>query len=117
MNDVLLTPIRLSQLELLIENSVEKALTKQRLSYQSSPTDVADQLMTVHETAFLLGKKTNTIYTLVSKGLIPVMKQGNRLYFSRNEIMDFVKAGRKLTVADTAAMAGAYLQNKKGGKL
>lgn len=85
---------------------------------QATPAQAPDQLMTVQETSLLLGKKINTIYTLVSKGLIPVMKQGNRLYFSRNEVMDYVKAGRKLTVAETAAQANAYVQGKKkGGKI
>ena len=85
---------------------------------QATPTQAADQLMTVHETAELLKIKAETVYSNVSKGLLPAMKQGNRLYFSRAELMEYVKAGRKLTLAETAAQANAYVQGKKkGGKI
>jgi excisionase family DNA binding protein len=82
---------------------------------QVSQADAPDQLMTVHETAELLKVKAETVYCNASKGLLPVMKQGNRLYFSRAELMEYVKAGRKLTLAETAAQANAYVQGKKKG--
>ena len=82
---------------------------------QATPAQAPDKLMTVHETAEFLGLQPNTVYSNVSKGLLPAMKQGNRLYFSRLELMEYVKAGRKLTLAETAAQANAYIQGKKKG--
>jgi len=39
----------------------------------------------------------NTIYGLVQRMQIPYSKKGKRLYFSKRELIDWVKSGRKLT--------------------
>jgi excisionase family DNA binding protein len=96
-------------------NSIENLiLDLKHQPQQVNPSQAPDKIMTVLEAAEFLKLKPCTVYAGVSKGEIPANKRGNRLYFSSHALMDYVKAGRKLTIADTAAMAGAYLQNKKG---
>ena len=74
-----------------------------------------DQLLTVQEAAQFLNLKVPTIYSKVSKGELPVMKSGKRLYFSRSELLDYLKAGRKKSNTEIEAEAEAYLlKNKKG---
>ncbi len=42
------------------------------------------------------------------------MKRGNRLYFLRTELMDYIKQGRKKSNTEIEQKAEAYL-SKKGG--
>jgi len=46
---------------------------------------------------------------------IPVCKRGKRLYFSKQSLFEWIKDGRKKTLAETASEAETYLK-KKGGK-
>src|SRR5574344_2610620 len=63
---------------------------------QEQPTtDPTEQFLTIQEAAEFLNLAVPTMYCKVSKGELPVMKQGKRLYFSRTELMEYVKAGRK----------------------
>jgi hypothetical protein len=41
------------------------------------------------------------------------MKRGKLLYFSRQELTDWIKQGRRKTVADMQIEADSYLSGKK----
>lgn len=43
----------------------------------------SDQLLTVEDTAKFLSLSVPTIYGLISKGDLPMMKRGKRCYFSK----------------------------------
>ncbi len=55
-----------------------------------------------------------TVYGWVHSGLIPVHKGAKRLRFLKSEIDNWIKQGRKKTLAETASEAETYLK-KKGG--
>ena len=55
-----------------------------------------------------------TVYGWVNAGTIPVHKGGKKLRFLKSEIDNWLKQGRKKTLAETKAEAEAYLK-KKGG--
>lgn len=56
-----------------------------------------------------------TIYSKVSRGELPVMKRSKRLYFSRKELVDYLKEGRRKSNAEIEAQAESYLlTNMKG---
>ena len=78
-------------------------------------TKTPEQLLTVQGAGKFLNLTTPTIYSKVSKGELPVMKRGNRLYFSSNELMEYVKEGRKKSNAEIEAEAETYLSNNKKG--
>lgn len=73
----------------------------------------ADQLLTIQQASELLNLSVPTIYGLVSRLEIPCMKKGKRLYFSQQELTNWVKTGRKKTLAETASEAEAYLSKRK----
>jgi len=54
-----------------------------------------------------------TVYGWVNAGAIPVHKGGKKLRFLKSEIDNWLKQGRKKTLAETAIEAENYL-NKKG---
>lgn len=73
-----------------------------------------DQLMTVTETAEFLNLSVPTIYTLVHKGAIPTNKKGKRLYFLQSELTEWIKSGRRKTLAEINANPEQYLKPTKG---
>lgn len=75
-----------------------------------------EQLLTVQEAANLLHLSVATMYSKVSKGELPVMKRGKRLYFSNTELLEYLKNGRKKSNSDIEREAEAYLLNKKALK-
>lgn len=110
MQAVTITQITPAELETLIETSLRKILSSQIQKPQLDP----DQLLTVQQAAEFLTLSVPTIYGLISKGEVPCMKRGKRVYFSKVELINYLKQGRKKTLAETASEADTYLK-KKGG--
>ena len=54
-----------------------------------------------------------TVYGWVNAGIIPVHKGGKKLRFLKSEIDNWLKQGRKKTLAETASEADKYLSSKK----
>ncbi|MGP8215968.1 MAG: helix-turn-helix domain-containing protein [Bacteroidia bacterium] len=73
----------------------------------------ADKLLNIQQAAELLNLSVTTVYTKVHKAELPVCKRSHRLYFSKQDLMDYVKAGRKKTVSEIAAEAKLYKNHKK----
>jgi excisionase family DNA binding protein len=67
---------------------------------QAHTDDKQEDFLTIEEAAKFLKLSVFTIYSNVSLGKLPVMKRGKRLYFSRTELLDYIKAGRKKSNAD-----------------
>lgn len=92
---------------------IERLLQEQ--THSRHPKD--DKLLSVAEAANLLDLSVPTIYGYVQRQEIPVNKRGKRLYFSKQELTEWVKAGRKKTVSEIEAEAESFLiSKKKGGK-
>jgi len=81
---------------------------------EQSEQPEADELLTVQDTAKFLSLSVPTVYTLISKGELPVMKRSKRCYFSKVELINYLKQGRKKTLAETASEAEKYCKTKKG---
>jgi excisionase family DNA binding protein len=78
-------------------------------------TQQPEQLLTIQEAAEFLSLTVPTMYSKVSRGELPVMKRSKRLYFSRTELLEYLKDGRKKSNAEIEQEATAYfLNNKKG---
>lgn len=68
------------------------------ISKQEQPqVDDVKQLLSIDEAADFLGLSKPTIYSKCSRGELPYMKRSKRLYFSRTELIDYIKAGRVKT--------------------
>lgn len=75
-----------------------------------------DELLTVQGAAQFLSLSPTTIYTLISKGSIPVMKRSKRCYFSKFELLEYLKSGRKKTNTEKTAEVNEFLNKKKGNR-
>ena len=71
-----------------------------------------EQLLTIQQAGKILNLSVPTLYGYVHRAEIPVCKRGKRLYFSKQELLQWVKQGRKKTLNETAAKAEQYLQEK-----
>lgn len=89
-------------------DSIERLLLNKSNESQPGP----EQLLNIRQAAEFLNKKVPTIYGLVQRAEIPVCKRGNRLYFSNQELTEWIKAGRRKTLAETEIEAEQYLIKK-----
>lgn len=52
-----------------------------------------DTLLNIQQAAQFLSLAVNTIYSKVSRKEIPYIKKGKRLYFSRDQLAEWIKSG------------------------
>lgn len=98
------------QLSSLIDNSVRTALKD--FSAPELQKQTEENLLTVSEAADLLSLTPQTIYSKVSKREIPFMKRGKRLYFSRTDLLEYIKEGRRITHSEAKAASHSYLKQR-----
>ncbi len=87
------------QLSNLIQSAVRKVL-EETPPQTAEPTYHPEQLLTIQQAAAYLSLTVPTIYRKVSIGELPAMKQGKRLYFSRIELLEYLKDGRRKSNAE-----------------
>ena len=101
MNDVLLSPIKLNELEVLIQNSVERALKgKQLAPDRNVPKNFGiDGLLDLLEEETGKRPAKQTIYGLVYRREIPFDKPSGtkQLRFNRDEVMEWLNGGRQVS--------------------
>jgi excisionase family DNA binding protein len=117
MQAVTITQITALEFQSLIEDSVRKALSHHTTD-RSQPE--ADKLMTIEQAAAFLSLSVPTLYTQTSKAIIPCMKKGKRLYFSKDELTDWIKQGRKQSSSEITSERDNYLKasyKKKNGNV
>lgn len=114
MHNLVLSPIDPEKLISSISERVTANILK-AVRNEQTPISHAEQLLTVQEAAEFLSLTVPTMYSKVSKGELPVMKRGKRLYFSRTELLEYLKDGRKKSNAEIDQEAKAYLLNSKKG--
>lgn len=96
---------RLSNIESLLH---DLKLSGNRIHHDSE----ADELFTVQDAARFLSLSVPTIYGLISKKELPVMKRSKRCYFSKIELINYLKQGRSKTQSEIGLQAEAYLKGK-----
>jgi excisionase family DNA binding protein len=99
-------PTAVSLLSRKLEN-IERLLLDKN---SQLPTEQKDELLTVNQAAEFLNLTVPTIYSKACRGEIPLMKRSKRIYFSRNELLDYLRAGRKKTTAEIEAEAESYIR-------
>lgn len=112
MNKTVLISLPIEDLQTVIIDCVNSCL-KNNKQVNTKPQKETEQLLTVQEAAYFLKLTVPTLYSKSSKGELPVMKRGKRLYFSSIELMEYIKGGRKKSNADIEEEAEAYLSNTK----
>ena len=97
---------RLSNIESLL-NEIKSQLNP--VSHQE-PTE---EILTVDQTAKFLTLTVATIYSKVTRGVLPVMKRGHRLYFSKQDLLEYLKQGKMKTNYEISQEADNYIHKKQ----
>lgn len=82
-----------------------------------SQGEAKDELLNIFGAAEFLHVQKNTIYSYVSRGIIPHFKRAGRLYFSKNDLIEWIKEGNKrpFDAEEEAQKIMAKRAKKKGG--
>lgn len=97
-------------------NTIETLLLELKHEPKTVTTSAQlEELLTAKQTAQLLDLSLATIYEKVSRNELPYMKRGNRLYFYKSELNEYLKEGRSMSREEIEAQAEAYLSNNKKG--
>ena len=100
-------PQAVTQLFDKLEN-IERLLLQKEISKQPEP----EIFFTVQDAAKFLTLSVPTIYGLISKGELPVMKRSKRCYFSKVELINYLKEGRKKTLSEIETEAQNFTKRK-----
>jgi excisionase family DNA binding protein len=109
-NDVILSPIRLSDLDELIKNAVRQGITEAH----PTPQREEKEPLTIDEAAIFTGLCKSTLYKLSHERAIPVHRPRNgRLIFLRSELMSWIRAGKKSTYAEISEAVDRQLSGNE----
>lgn len=100
-----------TQLQTIVQDAIRRVITEQPQTPNVMQTE--PDLLNVNEAATFLNLAKPTIYGLVCQSKIPCMKKGKKLYFSRQELTDWLKQGKKKTIAEMQEEADNFLTSKK----
>lgn len=99
---------RLSNIESLLHQFKELPLSNSNQSLE-------DEFLTTTEAAKFLSLAVPTIYGLIHKGELPVMKRSKRCYFSKEDLFNYIKKGRIKTIDEIKTESSAF-DSKKGNR-
>ena len=98
----------------LIRPIVKEAIREELNALNKESQNPADEVFNIQQAAEFLDLTTQTVYGLVSARKIPFSKPtGSRLYFSRNELIEWLKSHKTQTVEEQARQ---YQLTRKGGR-
>jgi predicted DNA-binding transcriptional regulator AlpA len=109
MNEIIITTISKAEIQQLIESAVQKAIV------QKVTNDIgqADSFLDVNQAAAFIGIAKATLYGKCSEKLIPHFKKGKKLYFDQNELIEWLKSGKRKTIDDIHADVNTYLGKRR----
>lgn len=67
----------------------------------------------IDEACKLIGKAKPTVYTLVRKRILPSYKNGKKLYFFRNELLEWIENGKRKTLEEINDDSQSYILKQK----
>lgn len=100
------------ELEILVTNCVNTCLKN------SKPVNLqveTEEIFTFKPAAAFLHLKEPTFRLKIKNGEVSHMKRGGKLYFSKTDLLNYLKEGRRKTAKEIAAEAENYLAERKGG--
>lgn len=112
MENVFLTSLTTPEVRQILRQELESFFANRGALPGTAGTE--EDILSIQQAADFLRLTVPTLYSLNSKGEIPSCKRGKRLYFSKADLVNWVKEGRRKTVSEIDAEAGSYLIKKRG---
>ena len=109
-----MSSLTFEQLPQAVYEIQQKLASIEQLLLQLTKTNPgSDAILTVEEAAEFLDLSVATIYKMISQRELPVMKQSKRCYFSKLELVAYLKKGRRKTNQEIETEADEYLKKKR----
>jgi excisionase family DNA binding protein len=67
----------------------------------------------IEEACRIIGKAKPTVYALVRKRLLPCYKNGKKLYFFEDELLEWIAKGKKKTLSEIESEAETEYNKRK----
>lgn len=110
MQNLVLTQISDLEIRKLFREELENFFTENKIGENKAETEEIGGIDLAIE---LTGLAKPTIYSLCSERKIPHSKQGKRLYFSRQELTEWIRNGKRKTQSEIAIEAANYGEKEK----
>lgn len=111
-----LTLEKLPQAVAMLLNEVSELKGLLKKQQENKPKQESEeQFFNVQKTASFLGLTSATIYSKVSRNELPVMKRNGRLYFSKLELLEYLKEGKVNHQDSVSDEVDELLSNNKKG--
>ena len=92
-------------------NRIERMVTIIRENQENSKTqDSGKEIMNVQQVAKYLNIAKQTVYGMTSRREVPYYKRGNRLYFQKSDIDEWLLSTRRKTIEEIKMEAASYLK-------
>lgn len=88
---ILTTP---SELSIIVEEAINKAIIRSS-NFKNEKIEIPE-LLSIDDAAKYLNLAKQTLYGFTSKGVIPYLKKGKKLYFKKSEIDKWINEGKKI---------------------
>lgn len=115
-----LTEYRFEDLpNLLAENNRRLAAIEELLLADTNKQNELAEFIDITGASRMLNLSVPSIYSMVSRKQLPCSKRGKKLYFSREELSAYVRAGRRLTneeIKQQAVLNAGKAMTKGGGE-
>jgi excisionase family DNA binding protein len=99
----------------IFERSLAEVMQKQ-LRASDAHENYQNDILSANEAAQFIGVSLATLYGLTSARKIPHNKRGKRLYFDRQELISWVREGKRKTQAEIENEAASYISTTRYGK-
>lgn len=93
--------------------SIESLLTELTITLSQPKPDARRLPLNIDRVSELSNLAKPTIYGLVSAKKIPHAKQGKKLYFFEDEIIDWIRQGKRKTLTEIEAEADAHIKSHR----
>jgi len=80
---------------------------------QSQPTPQKRVPIGIDEASRIIKKAKPTIYTLVQKRQLPCYKNGKKLYFFEDELLEWVSSGKRKTLSEIESEALTFKRKRQ----
>jgi len=105
MQTTFLTSLNEQEFKDFLKSAIKEVLKEELQHLKSSQPET----FSIQEAANYLKLKITTLYEKTSRKLIPHFKKGNKLYFSRLELEEWVRNGKVQTQDEIEGAASTYL--------
>lgn len=102
-------PSAVAHLNNQVEELKELILRKESVSIPQKKTPID-----IEKACEIIGKAKPTVYTLVRTHQIPCYKSGKKLYFFEDELLEWIRNGRRKTMVEIEAEAAKNFRRNRG---